>query len=152
MVYTGSPDYRYSRSGIFHFTRNVPSDLKSRFYKNRVVVSLQHKSLVSSGVPYLNKLVVSLQWCEASERDQVPLDYAIHFMHPRKMYLPKPDPYEKAHRIILFLCAASLVMGVAKLFGANDYRNTKTQWMKLAKWTSSKSAFMTNSNSTPTKS
>ena len=37
------------------------------------------------------------------------------------------DPYEKARRIILFLGAASLVMGVAKLFGAKDDKDEKTQ-------------------------
>ena len=48
-------------------------------------------------------------------------------MHPFEMLLPKPDPYEKARRIILFLGAASLVMGVAKLFGAKDDKDDKTQ-------------------------
>ena len=43
------------------------------------------------------------------------------------MLLPKPDPYEKARRIILFLGAASLVMGVAKLFGVKDDKDDKTQ-------------------------
>ena len=36
------------------------------------------------------------------------------------MLLPKSNPYDKARRIILFLGAASLVMDVAKLFGAKD--------------------------------
>jgi hypothetical protein len=44
-MYTRSPDYLYCRNGIFYFTRNVPSDLKSRFNKNRVVVSLQTRSI-----------------------------------------------------------------------------------------------------------
>ena len=39
MVYTSSPDYLYRRNGIYYFTRNVPSDLKTRFNKKRVVVS-----------------------------------------------------------------------------------------------------------------
>ena len=43
------------------------------------------------------------------------------------MLLPKPDPYEKARRIILFLGAASLVMGVAELFGAEDNTDDKNQ-------------------------
>ena len=43
------------------------------------------------------------------------------------MLLPKPDPYDKARRIILFLGAASLVMGVAKLFSAEDIKSDKTQ-------------------------
>ena len=44
-MYTTSPDYLYCRNGIFYFTRNVPSDLKSRFNKNRVVVSLHTRSI-----------------------------------------------------------------------------------------------------------
>ena len=44
-MYTSSPDYLYCRNGIFYFTRNVPSDLKSRFNKNRVVVSLHTRSI-----------------------------------------------------------------------------------------------------------
>ena len=44
-MYTRSPDYLYCRNGIFYFTRNVPSDLKPRFNKNRVVVSLQTRSI-----------------------------------------------------------------------------------------------------------
>ena len=44
-MYTRSPDYLYCRNGIFYFTRNVPSDLKSRFNKNRVVVSLHTRSI-----------------------------------------------------------------------------------------------------------
>ena len=46
MVYTRSPDYLYRRNGIFYFTGNVPSDLKGRFNKNRVVVSLHTRSEV----------------------------------------------------------------------------------------------------------
>ena len=45
-MYTRSPDYLYCRNGIFYFTRNVPSDLKSRFNKNRVVVSLHTRSII----------------------------------------------------------------------------------------------------------
>ena len=44
-MYTSSPDYLYCRNGIFYFTRNVPSDLKTRFNKNRVVVSLHTRSI-----------------------------------------------------------------------------------------------------------
>jgi len=46
MVYTRSPDYLYRRNGIYYFTRNVPSDLKARFNKDRVVVSLHTRSEV----------------------------------------------------------------------------------------------------------
>lgn len=45
MVYTSSPDYLYRRNGIYYFTRNVPSDLKTRFNKKRVVVSLHTRSV-----------------------------------------------------------------------------------------------------------
>ena len=48
MVYTRSPDYLYRRNGIYYFTRNVPSDLKTRFNKNRVVVSLHTRSIVKA--------------------------------------------------------------------------------------------------------
>ena len=48
-------------------------------------------------------------------------------MHPFKMLLQKLDPYEKARRIILFLGAASLVMGVARMFGAKDNTDDKNQ-------------------------
>ena len=44
-MYKRSPDYLYCRNGIFYFTRNVPSDLKTRFNKNRVVVSLHTRSI-----------------------------------------------------------------------------------------------------------
>ncbi len=43
------------------------------------------------------------------------------------MLLAKPDPFDKARRIILFLGAASLAMGVAKLFGAKGGKGDKTQ-------------------------
>ena len=48
MVYTRSPDYLYRRNGIYYFTRNVPSDLKTRFNKSRVVVSLHTRSIVKA--------------------------------------------------------------------------------------------------------
>ena len=47
------------------------------------------------------------------------------------MLLPKPDPYDKARRIILFLGAASLVTGLFKLFSPRgdmvDKENKKDQ-------------------------
>ena len=45
MVYTSSPDYLYGRNGIYYLTRNVPSDLKTRLNKKRVVVSLHTRSV-----------------------------------------------------------------------------------------------------------
>ena len=48
MVYTRSPDYLYRRNGIYYFSRNVPSDLKTRFNKSRVVVSLHTRSIVKA--------------------------------------------------------------------------------------------------------
>ena len=44
MVYTSSPDYLYRRNGIFYFSRRVPSDVCSRFNKDRVIVSLHTRS------------------------------------------------------------------------------------------------------------
>ena len=82
---------------------------------------------MSSGVLYLTKFVVLVLSCLVSKRDQVPLDYVIQLMHSFEMLLLKPNPYEKARRIILFLGAASLVMGVAKLFGAKDNTGDKNQ-------------------------
>ena len=40
MVYTSSPDYLYRRNGIYYFTSNVPSDIKTGFNRNHIVVSL----------------------------------------------------------------------------------------------------------------
>ena len=47
-------------------------------------------------------------------------------MHPVYMLLLNPDPYERTRRIIMFLGAASLVMGVAKLFRTKDDKGDKT--------------------------
>ena len=57
----------------------------------------------------------------------IPLENSFPLMHVYGMLLPRPNPYEKARRIILFLGAASLVMGVAKLFGVKDNKDDKTQ-------------------------
>ena len=48
VVYTRSPDYLYRRNRIYYFTRNVPSDLKARFNKSRVVVSLHTRSIAKA--------------------------------------------------------------------------------------------------------
>ena len=48
MVYTRAPDYLYRRDGIYYFASNVPSDLKARVNKNRVVLSLQTRSAVKA--------------------------------------------------------------------------------------------------------
>ena len=48
MVYTRSPDYLYRRNGIYYFASNVPSDLKARFNKSRVVVSLHTRSIMKA--------------------------------------------------------------------------------------------------------
>ena len=45
MVYTSSPDYLCRRNGIFYFSRRVPSDVCSRFNKDRLIVSLHTRSL-----------------------------------------------------------------------------------------------------------
>ena len=57
--------------------------------------------------------------------NSISLENSCSTMHCYGMLLPKPDPYDKARRIILFLGAASLVMGVAKLFGAKDNKGDK---------------------------
>ena len=41
---TRSPHYLYQRNDIYYFTRQVPSDLKTKFNKNRVVISLRTSS------------------------------------------------------------------------------------------------------------
>ena len=43
-MYTKSPHYLYQRNGIYYFTKQVPSDLKTKFNKNRVVISLRTSS------------------------------------------------------------------------------------------------------------
>jgi hypothetical protein len=40
-MYTKSPNYLYQRNGTFYFSRQVPSDLQTRFNKKRVVISLR---------------------------------------------------------------------------------------------------------------
>ena len=37
--------YLIRRNGIFYFSRRVPSDVRSRFNKDRVIVSLHTRSL-----------------------------------------------------------------------------------------------------------
>ena len=48
MVYTRLLDYLYRRNGIYYFALNVPSDLKTRFNKSRVVVSLHTRSIAKA--------------------------------------------------------------------------------------------------------
>ena len=59
--------------------------------------------------------------------NSIPLENSFSLVHRYGMLLPKPDHYEKARRIILFLGAASFFMGVAKMFGAKDDGDTKAQ-------------------------
>ena len=51
-MYTKSPHYLYQRNGTFYFSRQVPSDLQSRFNKKRVVISLrtpsEQKAIISA--------------------------------------------------------------------------------------------------------
>jgi hypothetical protein len=44
MVWVRSPVYFYKRNDIFYFSRAVPSDLRHRFNKKKVEVSLRTKS------------------------------------------------------------------------------------------------------------
>ena len=48
MVWVRSPAYFYKRNDIFYFSRAVPSDLKHRFNKRRIEVSLRTKSEVKA--------------------------------------------------------------------------------------------------------
>ena len=51
-MYTKSPHYLYQRNGTFYFSRQVPSDLQTRFNKKRVVISLrtpsEQKAIISA--------------------------------------------------------------------------------------------------------
>ena len=44
MVWVRSPVYFYKRNETFYFSRAVPSDLRSRFQKRKIEVSLRTKS------------------------------------------------------------------------------------------------------------
>ena len=44
MVWVRSPVYFYKRNDTFYFSRAVPSDLRSRFHKRKIEVSLRTKS------------------------------------------------------------------------------------------------------------
>ena len=44
MVWARSPVYFYKRNDTFYFSRAVPSDLRSRFHKRKIEVSLRTKS------------------------------------------------------------------------------------------------------------
>ena len=51
-MYTKSPHYLYKRNGTFYFSRQVPSDLQTRFNKKRIVISLrtpsEQKAIISA--------------------------------------------------------------------------------------------------------
>lgn len=59
-MYTKSPHYLYLRNGTYYFTRQVPSDLQTRFNKNRVVISLRTPS-EQKAVNSANKLADRLE-------------------------------------------------------------------------------------------
>ena len=44
MVYKRSPDYLYRRNGIFYYSRRIPADIRKRFNKDRVIISLRTRS------------------------------------------------------------------------------------------------------------
>ena len=44
MVWVRSPVYFYKRNETFYFSRTIPSDLRHRFYKRKIEVSLRTKS------------------------------------------------------------------------------------------------------------
>ena len=59
-MYTRSPHYLYQRNGVYYFTRQVPSDLKTKFNKNRVVISLRTSSK-QKAIESANKLTDRLE-------------------------------------------------------------------------------------------
>ena len=59
-MYTRSPHYLYQRNGIYYFTRQVPSDLKTKFNKNRIVISLRTSSK-QKAIEAANKLTDRLE-------------------------------------------------------------------------------------------
>ena len=48
MVWVRSPVYIYKRNETFYFSRSVPSDLRHRFNKKKIEVSLRTKSKVKA--------------------------------------------------------------------------------------------------------
>ena len=48
MVWVRSPVYFYNRNGTYYFSRAVPSDLRHRFSKRKIEVSLRTKSEVKA--------------------------------------------------------------------------------------------------------
>ena len=48
MVWVRSPVYFYNRNGTYYFSRAVPSDLRHRFFKRKIEVSLRTKSEVKA--------------------------------------------------------------------------------------------------------
>ena len=44
MVWVRSPVYYYKRNDIYYFCRGLPSDLRHRFNKNKIGVSLKKNS------------------------------------------------------------------------------------------------------------
>ena len=44
MVWVRSPVYFYNRNGTYYFSRPIPSDLRCRFPKRKIEVSLRTKS------------------------------------------------------------------------------------------------------------
>ena len=59
-MYTKSPHYLYRRNGTYYFSRQVPSDLQTRFNKNRVVISLRTLS-EQKAISSANKLADRLE-------------------------------------------------------------------------------------------
>ena len=59
-MYTKSPHYLYRRNGTYYFSRQVPSDLQTRFNKNRVVISLRTPS-EQKAINSANKLADRLE-------------------------------------------------------------------------------------------
>ena len=84
MVCTRSPDYLYRRNGIYYFTRNVPSDLKTRFNKSRVVVSLHARSIAKA-----QKSALAL--CDRLDRYFESL--RLERFHSQELGIANPNPF-----------------------------------------------------------
>ena len=87
-MYTRSPHYLYQTNGIYYFTRQVPSGLKTKFNKNRVVISLRTSSK-QKAIESANKLTDRLETYWNTLRLELfhtkfttPLDYPLN----RKRY------------------------------------------------------------------
>ena len=62
MVWVRSPAYFYKRKDTFYFSRAVPADLRYRFNKKKVEVSLRTKSEVKAAKSNFKIVIVVDMW------------------------------------------------------------------------------------------